>query len=125
MLRNWFRRPSADDTYAVEITDEPEYMPAVEVSGVEMAIPVRKLAALFVEQGWQLAIDGKRPKEADPDDIKAVIAGLIDTLATSPDVTYATGFRFLMLRDQDYTSDFDLYLYAGRVTLADMEDEAE
>ncbi|MER7445015.1 hypothetical protein [Micromonospora avicenniae] len=111
-MRNWFRgKPEK-----VTITNEPPHVPPVEVDGVEMAIPVRKLAAMFVENGWQVALDGKHPEEATPEAVKAIIAGLIDAMIATPDVLYANGFRFLMIRDKDYPGDFDLYVYAGRVT---------
>ncbi|MEU8086365.1 hypothetical protein AB0B57_22490 [Micromonospora sp. NPDC049101] len=110
-MRNPFRRNTVD----VPVTVEPE-PPAIVVDSVEMALPIRKLSALFIEQGWMVALDGKHPKEATPGRISAILAGHIEEMMADPDTFYTAGYRFLSMRDKDFPDDLDLYLYVGRAT---------
>ncbi|MFD1083916.1 hypothetical protein [Micromonospora andamanensis] len=98
------------------MTTEPPYLPEPVVDGLEMAFPVRKLAALYMENGWPIALDGKRLEDPTPEKLAAVLAGIIEMMIADPEAKSAVGFRLMAVRDADYPGDLDFYMYVGRAT---------
>ncbi|MDM4718426.1 hypothetical protein QTQ03_02020 [Micromonospora sp. WMMA1363] len=95
---------------------EGPYQPDTEVTGFEAAFPLRKLAALYIEHGWRVAMDGETLEDVTPEQMRLVVASLIDDMIANQDAAYATGYRLLVLRDNDFPNDLDVYLYVGRAT---------
>lgn len=95
---------------------EGPYRPDMIVTGFESAIPIRRLAALYVENGWPVALDGRNLEDATPEKVQLIVASLIEDMIANQDASYTTAYRLLMLRDDDFPGDLDLYLYVGRAT---------
>lgn len=121
-MRNPFRR-KATDTATAPITVDGPYLPSPEIEGVELSVSTRRLAALFVENGWTFSLDGdSRPtQEATPESVVLIISGLLETLCFDPEATAAYGYRLLALRDEESLGDtgsVELYLSIGRADIS-------
>lgn len=118
MLRRFLRRDKT--TIDLKVSTEAPYQPDPNPipDSIEMAIPLRHVAALFVANGWSISIDGRTVVEPTPERIGEVIASLLNDLVHDPGMFYSTLGRIMAVRDGSYPDDIDLYLYIGRAHTA-------
>ncbi|WP_144121146.1 hypothetical protein [Catellatospora sichuanensis] len=110
-----FKKPAVEPVvtsdFIYEEEDPPEDPVALEWD-LKMAVAIRKLSAIYVEQNWHLHFEGKGMGVPLPAGLLEFIAVNVADLHAS-EAQYSGLGRMLFFRDQDYPDDIDIYLHVG------------
>ncbi|MEV6638065.1 hypothetical protein AB0M54_45820 [Actinoplanes sp. NPDC051470] len=103
-------------TRIVEVTPEPQPGdPRIDADHrLEMSVTGRELAALFAYKGW--LVDGAKSGVPSAEEILGIFIRLADSLNNGSDAAYNTTARLMVIKDSDFPSSTDLYLYVGHLS---------
>lgn len=79
---------------------------------LEMAVPLRTLAGLYLAHGWVMSVDGSFGHPM-PNGLQSFITAQVEHIAENPDAIYHELGRLLFLQDDDFPGSVDIFLHIG------------
>lgn len=109
--------PPINVTKIVEVRDEPiPWEPGnAERWVLDLSLSSRELAALFALKGWQVQNASNNESVPGAAEIRGILVTLAESIAGG-DASYNSTARFMAVRDHDFPSATELYLYIGNMS---------
>lgn len=125
-IRRMFGRKDSRPDISYTFTDEQPVevdVPEHEEYDITLAIPLRTISGLFADRGWSIM----RPGFGDPPGPHELAALMVDLITNlnAQDAQYSTFARFLVIHDEDFPGDTDVYLFVGTASPKIEDDETD